>query len=152
MEYPLAQQDDADDWTNWFNAVSDYLDKYPKDSKHNKPCNIWWWTADTDSRRLGYVYFVSEDWNGITNWNFELSTWFEAKWNITWKAMTDSLWGSLYDNNRLEVWTSSKLKADWSVKWMDTSTTDAWTSSPTLNDTDGCVIADWSNWTTEWCN
>lgn len=129
MEYPASN----DSSTNNFLAILDYIDKCPEDSKHWKPWNISWGTAAQDSKFLGYTYEVWPDENGIDYWNYEISTWFEANWNITGKALTDGLWvAAKQDANRLEVWVASKTL--WLTTWI------YWTTAPADNAYVYCII------------
>ena len=111
--------------------LSIYIDKFPTDSKFLKPWNKTW--TPTSEPALWYVYMVWADTNWIDNSVYEVSTAFEANWNITWKAKKDK-WN---DNNRLEVWmTSSSLNT--SLK--------KWSSCSTVNTdaTKALVIQDWT--------
>ena len=92
QEYPITKWDDFRD------SVKDYLDKFPEDPKFLKPWNKTWDTTKAPS--LWYVYNVWADDNWIENSIYEISTAFEANWNITWKAKKDK-WD---DDNRLENW------------------------------------------------
>lgn len=130
QEYPKANATD-------FAVVQDYLDKYPEDSKHGKSSNVSGWNSNNDSQLLWYTYSVWPDENTIEYWNYELSTWFEAKWNITWKAKKDKLWGSNQDANRLEVWTAS------TTLWLNTAL--RWTSGTPANPTWGFCLIDSTN-------
>ncbi len=69
----------------------DYIANLPKDPKS------WqWWNKSP----LDYLYAV---WpvSSVKRQAYEISSWFENTWNITWKAWKDS-WS---DNNRYEIWT-----------------------------------------------
>lgn len=85
-----------------FSWVLRYMDKYPVDTKDYQPSNTSWWAW---SDCLWYTYIAWADWNWILLWNYEISTWFEANWNMT-KANSDALW-TTNDLNRLEIWTVS---------------------------------------------
>lgn len=142
MEYPVT--DPTSTVSPTFDYIEDYIDKYPEDSKHLKPSNISWATTLTanDSQLLWYTYNVWPDENGIDNWNFEVSTWFEAKWNITWKAVTDSLGDLNQDVNRLEVWTASRSA------WLVTAV--RWTSWTATADGNWACIITSANWCTDY--
>lgn len=92
-EYPQG----GIDWLSGsLTDVQDYVPKFARDPKDHQSCN--------GSTECGYAYIVAADSNGILQWAYELSTWFENTWNTTNKAGTD--WWD--DNSRLElsIWSS----------------------------------------------
>ena len=81
-------------WKDWSGTwwVQAYVPKLAEDPKHNQTCM---------KSRCGYIYFVWNDSNGITDWAYEISTAFESKWNHDKKAVnTKDSWD---DDDRLEV-------------------------------------------------
>lgn len=86
-EYPTSN-------TAWFGTgwVGVYIELLPKDGKTWQTC---WGNTPCD-----YLYSVKADANGITNWNYNVSSWFENKWNLDWKATKDG-WKM---DTRYEVW------------------------------------------------
>ena len=79
-------------------SLENYIDKFPEDPKFLQPWNKSWYGTDAKAPALWYVYNVWADTNGIDNSLYEISTWFEANWNIEGKAKKDK-WD---DDNRLE--------------------------------------------------
>ena len=106
-----------------FSWVLKYMDKLPTVPKDYAPWNVYWWDITKGSNCLWYTYKSWSDSNGIAYWNYEISTWFEANWNVTSKAMTDALWIT-NDVNRLEIWT---------VSWTDIQTSCVWTAKTTAD-------------------
>ena len=92
-EYPFSN--------TFFSQVSVYVEKLPKDPKHAQPCNDWWIT--TQAVDCGYSYVVWPDNNWILYWEYEVSTGFENKWNVTKKAAKDWWWTGK-EKARFEVW------------------------------------------------
>lgn len=95
------EQEYPDTTTSEFKtSLENYIDKFPEDPKFLKPWNKSWYGTDAKAPALWYVYNVWADSNWIDNSIYEISTSFEANWNIEWKAKKDK-WN---DDNRLEVW------------------------------------------------
>jgi prepilin-type N-terminal cleavage/methylation domain-containing protein len=90
--------------TGFYDKVKAYIDKLPSDPKEFKPWNKSGYTGSGKTLTLWYVYMVWEDDNWIENSVYEVSTGFEANWNVNWKAKNDR-WD---DAGRQEIGHTSK--------------------------------------------
>jgi len=134
QEYPTA--------INFTTEVIKYMQKFPKDSKNWQPCASY----DNNSKtNCWYAYKVDQDTNWVQYQIYELSTWFENKWNVTSKAKTDS-WN---DSARLESWintsTINQLLTSTTATVIEKGTTsNTWALTPSLviptNATDTIII------------
>jgi prepilin-type N-terminal cleavage/methylation domain-containing protein len=122
QEYPTTKGAD------FATAIQDYIDRFPEDPKFLKPWNKSWEKDDTKRPTLWYTYNVWTDDNWIEQSKYEVSTAFEANWNITSKAKKDA-WN---DKNRLEIWikvdsmdSSFKYENNFSCDSSNTSTSKA---------------------------
>lgn len=115
-------QDDSDYPTtwSWFDWVKAYVPNLPKDPKSDQA---------TNNTALEYAYNVWEDWNGIDNQIYEVSTWLENTWNIKAKAWTGA--DGWNDQYRLEIW----IILTWSWELDTAVTPTAW-----------AAVATWISW------
>lgn len=122
---------------SFFNEVSVYVEKFPKDPKHWEPCNNWWVPANQPD--CAYSYIVNDDNNWITFGEYEISTSFENSWNVTKKAALD--WGWIWvELTRLEL-------------WMDISENDSWIGIDAVTPmTWACTLAWGVGWPWSWVN
>ena len=138
-------------WTTWVTWVLTYLEKIPKDPKHWQPCNNWGTAAN--STDCGYAYIVWDDNNGIAYWEYEVSTWFEAEWNVDKKAALDGGW-TWIETTRFELWldianNSTAVAKDWITPWAGSCA--LWWATATSGTQ--LIVINW-NPTTSWneCN
>jgi prepilin-type N-terminal cleavage/methylation domain-containing protein len=115
-EYPPAL---SGSWTTTW--VLMYMAALPRDPKS--------WQAA--SSFLDYSYFVWPDNNSLTGQEYEVSTWFEASWNVAGKAANAK--DNWNNDKRLEVWIEVWTNSSWS--WTTAVTTGAFTSCGT-----NCII------------
>jgi prepilin-type N-terminal cleavage/methylation domain-containing protein len=91
LEYPITD-------SSFSGAVSAYIDRLPTDPKSLQPWNNSGYASGKEPS-LWYVYNYWSDKNWIARATYEISTAFEAAWNVKWKAKKDS-WN---DSNRFEI-------------------------------------------------
>lgn len=129
FEYPTGD-DFGTGATNSLNEpkawVQVYVPKIPKDPKNSQSCNRNGWSTTV---ACAYVYVVSDDSNGITNGEFEVSTAFEAAGNMTGPAINDD-WN---DDLRLEEGLN--------LRWNDTDLATYPTETPAGQTNKKVVIA-----------
>lgn len=92
-EYPKA--------STFSSQVTKYVEKLPKDPKHNQACNDWWIPANTPV--CAYTYAAATDSNSISFWAYEVTTAFENRWNVDNKAAKDGWW-TWVESARYEMW------------------------------------------------
>lgn len=90
--------------------ISQYTPKIPKDSKDGQKAASSWATVEF----LGYGYSTGASAEWVTGQRYELSTSFENKGNLEWKAQKDG-WN---EENRYEIWVAS---SSWTLD-LNTST------------------------------
>lgn len=151
-EYPLATQ--LLQWTAWITWILTYLETVPSDPKHGQPCNDWWVAGQATD--CAYMYVSGPDNNSINYGEYELSTAFEAEWNVDKKAALDN-WGWDAANihlSRFEIWLDiSNNDTSVAVNWItvaDGNCTPAWAAAAAGTD---LITLNW-NPTTAWneCN
>jgi len=128
-------------WT-WFGWVKTYVPVLPKDPK------TWEFSNNTS---FDYSYNVWNDWNGILNQVYEVSTWLENSWNVTAKAGSGSDWWN--DDFRLEIWIIlTAAAAAWDV--LSTNIKLAQTNVPSwvgALPTGTTCVQSWTNTAAAWC-
>ncbi len=137
-EYPRSNN--FLEWGAWQTWVKDYMQSIPSDSKHGQPCNTSWDTT-TFWVDCWYAYIAGADANGIDYWAYEISTAFEAEWNVETRAV----WDWWQDNLRYESWiklndfdTTVKKEAIINVK--EWACLPSWSST---SDWDVLIIINW---------
>jgi len=137
-------------WWPWITWLLTYVEKLPADPKHGQPCNYWW--IEWNQTDCWYAYIVSADANGILYWRYEVSTAFEAEWNVDKQAALD-WWWTWPETSRLEIWIGiSKIST---AVALDSIATGKHTWSCTVGglkqtvDSDVVVVINW-NPTTDW--
>jgi prepilin-type N-terminal cleavage/methylation domain-containing protein len=79
-------------------SVKNYVQVLPWDSKSGETCL----GTGTTTTICDYIYNVWADKNGISNWAYKLSIWFEDEWNRGKSATnTNDMWN---DDIRYEIW------------------------------------------------
>lgn len=142
---------DVSEYPKWSTLQAElikYMWKLPADSKQGQPCSDWWTAANATD--CAYAYISWPDNNSILFWEYELSTGFENKWNVTSKAATDWWTADAWWNARLEIWidvannstaVAKDSIASTATKWVVKST---WSAAADSGDDTLVVIINWN--------